>query len=152
MEQTTFDLALPVAIGSDHAGFEYKEEVISYLEGKGVQVKDYGTHSVDSVDYPDFAHPVANAVESGEYAYGILICGSANGVAITANKHQGIRAAICWGDELARLARSHNNANVLCIPARFVDTATAKEMVDIFGETPFEGGRHMNRVSKIACS
>ncbi len=152
MEQTTFDLALPVAIGSDHAGFEYKEEVISYLEGKGVQVEDFGTHSVDSVDYPDFAHPVANAVESGGYAYGILICGSANGVAITANKHQGIRAAICWGDELARLARSHNNANVLCIPARFVDTATAKEMVDIFGETPFEGGRHMNRVSKIACS
>ncbi|WP_343700781.1 ribose 5-phosphate isomerase B [Chitinophaga sp.] len=152
MEQTTFDLALPVAIGSDHAGFAYKEEVISYLEGKGLQVEDFGTHSVDSVDYPDFAHPVANAVESGGYAYGILICGSANGVAITANKHQGIRAAICWGDELARLARSHNNANVLCIPARFVDTATAKEMVDIFGETPFEGGRHMNRVSKIACS
>lgn len=152
MEQTTFDLALPVAIGSDHAGFEYKEEVISYLEGKGVQIKDFGTHSGDSVDYPDFAHPVASAVESGGYAYGILICGSANGVAITANKHQGIRAAICWGDELARLARSHNNANVICIPARFVDTATAKEMVDIFGETPFEGGRHMNRVGKIACS
>lgn len=152
MEQTTFNLALPVAIGADHAGFEYKEEVISYLEGKGVQVKDFGTHSVDSVDYPDFAHPVANAVESGDYAYGILICGSANGVAITANKHQGIRAAICWGDELARLARSHNNANVLCIPARFVDTGTAREMVDIFEETPFEGGRHMNRVGKIACS
>ncbi|RPE13305.1 ribose 5-phosphate isomerase B [Chitinophaga lutea] len=152
MEQTTFNLALPVAIGSDHAGFDYKEEVISYLEGKGVQVKDFGTHSVDSVDYPDFAHPVADAVESGDFAYGILICGSANGVAITANKHQGIRAAICWGDELARLARSHNNANVICIPARFVDTGTAKEMVDIFGETPFEGGRHMNRVSKIACS
>ncbi len=152
MEQTTFNPALPVAIGSDHAGFDYKEEVISYLEGKGVQVKDFGTHSVDSVDYPDFAHPVASAVESGEVAYGILICGSANGVAITANKHQGIRAAICWGDELARLARSHNNANVLCIPARFVDTGTAKEMVDIFVETPFEGGRHMNRVGKIACS
>lgn len=152
MEQTTFNLALPVAIGSDHAGFEYKEEVISYLEGKGVQIKDFGTHSIDSVDYPDFAHPVASAVESGEYAYGILICGSANGVAITANKHQGIRAAICWGDELARLARSHNNANVICIPARFVDTGTAKEMVDIFSETLFEGGRHMNRVGKIACS
>ncbi|SIO48590.1 ribose 5-phosphate isomerase B [Chitinophaga niabensis] len=150
--ELTFNLALPVAIGGDHAGFAYKEEVISYLEGKGVQVKDFGTDSPDSVDYPDFAHPVASAVESGAFAYGILICGSANGVAITANKHQGIRAAICWGDELARLARSHNNANILCIPAKFVDTATAKEMVDIFGETAFEGGRHENRVNKIACA
>lgn len=150
--ELTFNTALPVAIGGDHAGYEYKEEVISYLEGKGVQVKDFGTGSAASVDYPDFAHPVASAVESGEYAYGILICGSANGVAITANKHQGIRAAICWGDELARLARSHNNANILCIPAKFVDTATAKEMVDIFSETVFEGGRHENRVNKIACA
>ncbi|WP_343304519.1 ribose 5-phosphate isomerase B [Chitinophaga niabensis] len=150
--ELTFNLALPVAIGGDHAGFAYKEEVISYLEGKGVQVKDFGTDSPDSVDYPDFAHPVASAVESGAYAYGILICGSANGVAITANKHQGIRAAICWGDELARLARSHNNANILCIPAKFVDTATAEEMVDIFAETAFEGGRHENRVNKIACA
>jgi ribose 5-phosphate isomerase B len=149
--ELTFNLALPVAIGGDHAGFAYKEEVISYLEGKGVQVKDFGTDSPDSVDYPDFAHPVASAVESGAFAYGILICGSANGVAITANKHQGIRAAICWGDELARLARSHNNANILCIPAKFVDTATAEEMVDIFAETAFEGGRHENRVNKIAC-
>ncbi|RPD40417.1 ribose 5-phosphate isomerase B [Chitinophaga barathri] len=151
MEQLTFNPALPVAIGSDHAGFEYKEEVISYLEGKGIAVEDFGTHSPDSVDYPDFAHPVASAVEAGTHTFGILICGSANGVAITANKHQGIRAAICWGDELARLARSHNNANVLCIPARFVDQATAKEMVDIFVETPFEGGRHESRVKKIAC-
>jgi ribose 5-phosphate isomerase B len=150
--ETTFNLALPIAIGGDHAGFEYKEEVISYLEGKGVQVKDFGTDSSASVDYPDFAHPVASAVESGEFAFGILICGSANGVAITANKHQGIRAAICWGDELARLARSHNNANILCIPAKFVDTATAKEMVEIFAETVFEGGRHENRVNKIACA
>ncbi len=150
--ELTFNLALPVAIGGDHAGFAYKEEVISYLEGKGVQVKDFGTDSPDSVDYPDFAHPVASAVESGAFAYGILICGSANGVAITANKHQGIRAAICWGDELARLARSHNNANVLCIPAKFVDMATAEEMVDIFAETAFEGGRHENRVNKIACA
>lgn len=150
--ELTFNLALPVAIGGDHAGFAYKEEVISYLEGKGVQVKDFGTNSPDSVDYPDFAHPVASAVESGAFAYGILICGSANGVAITANKHQGIRAAICWGDELARLARSHNNANVLCIPAKFVDMATAEEMVDIFAETAFEGGRHENRVNKIACA
>lgn len=150
--EPNFNLALPVAIGGDHAGYAYKEEVISYLEGKGVQVKDFGTSSPDSVDYPDFAHPVASAVESGEFAYGILICGSANGVAITANKHQGIRAAICWGDELARLARSHNNANILCIPAKFVDKATAEEMVDIFAETAFEGGRHENRVNKIACA
>ncbi|MRG46827.1 ribose 5-phosphate isomerase B [Chitinophaga sp. SYP-B3965] len=150
--EPNFNLALPVAIGGDHAGYAYKEEVISYLEGKGVQVKDFGTSSPDSVDYPDFAHPVASAVESGAFAYGILICGSANGVAITANKHQGIRAAICWGDELARLARSHNNANILCIPAKFVDKATAEEMVDIFAETAFEGGRHENRVNKIACA
>ena len=139
-----------MAIGSDHAGYEYKEEVISYLEGRGVQIKDFGAHSV-IVDYPDFAHPVATAVESGDYAFGILICGSGNGVAITANKHQKIRASICWGDELARLARSHNDANILCIPARFVDTTTAREMVDIFIDTPFEGGRHENRVKKIAC-
>ncbi|WP_126245771.1 ribose 5-phosphate isomerase B [Chitinophaga rhizosphaerae] len=151
MEQTTFDLSLPIAIGSDHAGFDYKEEVISWLEGKGVQVKDFGTYSADSVDYPDFAHPVSGAVEDGTHAFGILICGSANGVAITANKHQGIRAAICWGDELSRLARSHNNANVLCIPARFVSVPTATEMVDVFMSTPFEGGRHENRVKKIAC-
>ncbi|NSL89708.1 ribose 5-phosphate isomerase B [Chitinophaga sp. Mgbs1] len=151
MQQHTFNTALPVAIGSDHAGFEYKEEVISYLESKGLTVKDYGTHSKDSVDYPDYAHPVATAVEREQAAFGILICGSANGVAITANKHQGIRAAICWGEELARLARSHNNANILCIPARFVDVAVANQMVDIFLDTPFEGGRHQNRVSKMAC-
>lgn len=152
MEQTTFDLAKPVAIGSDHAGFDYKEELISYLEAKGIQVQDFGAHSTDSVDYPDYAHPVASAVEAGTHAYGILICGSANGVAITANKHQNIRAAICWGDELARVARGHNDANVICVPARFVDKATAKEMIDIFMETPFEGGRHENRVKKIACA
>jgi ribose 5-phosphate isomerase B len=151
MEHTTFNLALPVAIGADHAGFEYKEEVISYLEAKGLQVKDFGTHSKDSVDYPDYAHPVSTAVERGQAAFGILICGSANGVAITANKHQGIRAAICWGEELARLARSHNNANVLCIPARFVDTAVANQMVEVFISTVFEGGRHQDRVRKMVC-
>ena len=152
MEQNTFDLALPIAIGSDHAGYEYKEDIISYLEGKGIQVKDFGTHSPDSVDYPDYAHPVSNAVEKGEVAFGILVCGSGNGVAITANKHQGIRAAICWGEELARLARGHNNANVLCVPSRFVDTAVAQQMVETFMATPFEGGRHANRVNKIACA
>ena len=150
-QHTTFDTTLPVAIGSDDAGFEYKEEVISYLEAKGLTVKDFGTHTKDSVDYPDYAHPVSTAVERGPAAFGILLCGSANGVAITANKPQGIRAAICWGEELSRLARSHNNANVLCIPARFVDVAVANQMVDVFIDTPFEGGRHQNRVSKMAC-
>jgi ribose 5-phosphate isomerase B len=149
--QPLFNLTLPVAIGSDHAGFAYKEEIISYLEGKGLKVKDVGAHSKDSADYPDFAHPVATLVEREQAAFGILVCGSGNGVAITANKHQGIRAAICWGEELSRLARSHNNANVLCIPARFVDDGIAKQMVDVFIETPFEGGRHESRVRKIAC-
>lgn len=151
MENTIFNLALPVAIGSDHAGFEYKEEIISFLESKGLQVKDYGTYSKDSVDYPDYAHPVSTAVEREQAAFGILVCGSANGVAITANKHQGIRAAICWGEELSRLARSHNNANVLCIPARFVDIPVATQMVEVFMGTFFEGGRHQDRVRKMAC-
>ncbi len=147
-----FDLHKPIAIGSDHAGFKYKEQLISFLEGKGLPFTDYGTHSSDSVDYPDFAHPVSSAVENGEAAFGILICGSANGVAITANKHQGIRAAICWGEELAQLARAHNNANVICIPARFVREGDAEKMVAHFMTTPFEGGRHATRVNKIACA
>jgi len=151
MHATLFNMSLPVAVGSDHAGFDYKEEIISYLEANGIRIKDYGAHSRESADYPDYAHPVATAVEREEAAFGILICGSANGVAITANKHQGIRAAVCWGEELARLARGHNEANVLCIPARFVDTTVAKQMVDVFMNTPFEGGRHETRVRKIAC-
>lgn len=147
-----FNLSKPIAIGSDHAGFDYKEDLISFLEGKGLPYHDYGTHSKDSVDYPDFAHPVADAVEKGEAAFGILLCGSANGVAITANKHQGVRAAVCWGEELAKLAREHNNANVICIPARFVREGDAEKMVDIFMHTAFEGGRHQRRVDKIACA
>jgi len=147
-----FDLTKPIAIGSDHAGFEYKEELISFLEGKGLLFKDLGTHSKDSVDYPDFAHPVAQAVESGEAAFGILLCGTANGVAITANKHKGIRAAICWGEEITKLVREHNDANVLCIPSRFVREGDAERMVQIFITTQFEGGRHKSRVEKIACS
>jgi ribose 5-phosphate isomerase B len=147
-----FDTSKPIAIGSDHAGFEYKEQLISFLEGKGLGYKDFGTYSKDSVDYPDYAHPVASSVESGESACGILICGSANGVAITANKHQGIRAAICWGEELAQLARAHNNANIICIPARFVREGDAEKMVGIFLTTEFEGGRHANRVDKMACA
>lgn len=146
-----FNLSKPIAIGSDHAGYDYKERIISFLEGKGLTFTDFGTHSADSVDYPDFAHPVASAVEKNEAAFGILICGSANGVAITANKHQGVRAAICWGEELAQLARAHNNANVICLPARFVREGDAEKMVQLFMTTAFEAGRHKNRVDKIAC-
>ena len=146
----TFNLTLPVAIGSDHAGFNYKEAVISFLDGKNVTWTDFGTHSTESVDYPDFAHPVSNAVENGTASFGILICGSANGVAITANKHQGIRAAVCWEDEIAELARKHNNANVICIPARFVREGLVEEMIERFMHTDFEGGHHKTRVDKIA--
>ena len=150
--QSDFDLAKPIAIGSDHAGFEYKEDLISFLEGRGYAYKDYGTFSADSVDYPDYAHPVASAVEQNEVAFGILVCGSGNGVAITANKHQHVRAAICWGEELAKLAREHNNANIICIPARFVREGDAEKMVSLFMTTSFEGGRHEKRVDKIACA
>jgi ribose 5-phosphate isomerase B len=146
-----FNLAKPIAIGSDHAGFEYKEAIISLLEGKGLQYLDFGAPSSDAADYPDFAHPVSLAVEKGDVAFGILLCGSANGVGITANKHSGIRAAVCWGDEIASLARQHNNANILCLPARFVSLQDAEEMVEVFMTTPFEGGRHQARVNKIAC-
>ena len=146
-----FDLTKPLAIGSDHAGFEYKAKLVNYLrDEKGIALRDFGTYSADSVDYPDFAHPVANAVESKEYCCGILLCGSANGVAIAANKHQHIRAAIAWENEIASLARMHNNANILCIPARFVTLEVAKQMVDTFIATAFEGGRHALRVDKIA--
>lgn len=148
----SFDFSKPVAIGSDHAGFEYKEDLISFLEGKSIAYKDFGTYSTDSVDYPDFAHPVAAAVESGDFAFGILLCGTANGVAITANKHAGIRAAICWGEEIVKLVRQHNDANIICIPARFVREGDAEKMVQLFMDTEFEGGRHANRVAKIACS
>ena len=147
-----FDLSKPIAIGSDHAGFDYKEDLISFLEGKGLPYKDFGTYNKDSVDYPDFAHPVATSVENGETAFGILLCGSANGVAITANKHQNIRAGLCWGEEIASLVRQHNNANIICIPSRFVREGDAEKMVSIFMTTEFEGGRHAMRVDKIACS
>ena len=140
---------ISIAIGADHAGFEYKTMLIDFL--KEYSIKDFGTYSADSVDYPDFAHPVASAVEKAEFKIGILICGSANGVAITANKHQGIRAAICWNEELAELARSHNNANVLCIPARFISPELARQICTKFISTAFEGGRHANRVNKISC-
>lgn len=140
-----------IAIGSDHAGFHYKEMLKSALEGQGHQVKDFGAYSDESSDYADFAHPVSASVEKAENAFGVLVCGSANGVAITANKHAGIRAAICWTPELASLARAHNDANVVCIPARFISEADAKAIVDVFLSSAFEGGRHARRVGKIAC-
>ena len=140
---------LSIAIGADHAGFAYKELLKEFL--KDHEVKDFGTYSADSVDYPDFAHPVASAVENKECDLGILICGSANGVAMTANKHEGIRAAICWSDELAKLARQHNDANIVCIPARYVTEDAAREITSAFLKTGFEGGRHSNRVNKISC-
>jgi len=138
-----------IALGADHAGFAYKQTLLAHLSQN--ELKDFGAYSTDSVDYPDFAHPVALAVESGEYDLGILICGSANGVAMAANKHQGVRAAICWTVELAVLARTHNDANVLCLPARFISEADAQAICDAFLQTEFEGGRHANRVHKISC-
>jgi ribose 5-phosphate isomerase B len=138
-----------IHIGSDHAGYELKEHLKRKL-GERYSILDYGSESADSVDYPDYAHPVAEAVMH-KGGVGILICGSANGVAMTANKHAGIRAAICWLPEIAALARKHNDANVLCIPARFVSEQEAERIADLFLETSFEGGRHENRVKKIAC-
>lgn len=149
--QTKFDLSKPVAIGADHAGFEYKEKIAELLRSKNIQFIDFGTYSADSTDYPDFAHPVASAVENGEAAFGILVCGSGNGVAITANKHQNIRAALCWQPELATLARQHNNANIICLPQRFVGLDDALKMVEAFMNMEFEAGRHERRVGKIAC-
>lgn len=143
--------SIRIAIGADHAGFDYKSRLMTHLSANGFELKDFGTYSADSVDYPDFAHPVASATEGPDFDFGILICGSANGVAITANKHQGVRAAICWSEEIAALARQHNNANILCIPARFVSEEEMKTIADRFFATDFEGGRHANRVNKIAC-
>lgn len=137
---------------SDHAGYEMKKEIIAYLASKGIATEDFGTDSEASCDYSDYAHPCALAVESGKDYPGIAMCGSGNGIAMTLNKHQGIRAAICWTPELARLARAHNNANVLVMPARFISVEAAKEIVDAFLSTPFEGGRHIRRIEKIPVS
>lgn len=137
------------AMCSDHAGFELKSILEGYLESHGVTVDDFGTNSEESCDYPDFAHPCAEAVEEGRNYPGIAMCGSGNGIAMTLNKHQGIRAALCWTPELARLARAHNNANVLVLPARFISPETAVEIVDMFLNTDFEGGRHQRRIDKI---
>lgn len=143
-------MAQKIAIGGDHAGYTYKSMLVNELEALGYESIDFGPDSEASVDYPDHVHPLAKAVINGEAAKGILICGSGNGVAMTANKYKEVRAALCWTPELAKLAREHNNANILCIPARFVTEEVAKEMVKTFLETEFEGGRHQNRVDKIA--
>jgi ribose 5-phosphate isomerase B len=141
-----------IAIGCDHAGFPYKDDIINFLTKRGNEVLDFGTNSTASVDYPDFVHPAASAVEDGKATLGILLCGSGNGVAITANKHQGIRCALCWKVELAALARQHNDANMLALPARFISKRMALNIVKAFLESQFEGGRHAGRVSKIACA
>jgi ribose 5-phosphate isomerase B len=141
---------MKVAIGSDHAGFKLKQKLVEALKGMGHQVQDYGTYSEDSVDYPDFAHPVANDISNDVHEKGVLICGSGNGICIVANKHQNIRAALCWNEELAALARQHNDANVICLPARFVSEEDAIKMVKTFLETKYEGGRHNLRLDKIA--
>ncbi len=141
---------MKVAIGCDHAGFDYKDTIIRVLKKAGAEVIDKGTYSTDSVDYPDFVHPVASLVESGNADLGVLICGSGNGVSMSANKHDGIRAALCWKDEIASLARLHNDANIISIPARFVSAKLARQMVRTFISTEFEGGRHQRRVDKIS--
>jgi len=141
--------SIKIALASDHAGYSTKEEMKRYLESLGHQVWDFGTHNEESVDYPDFAHPLAIAVEKGEYTLGFIFCGSGNGVSITANKHQGIRSALCWTAEIASLARQHNDANVCAIPARFVSVSDAKHIVKAFLDSKFEGGRHQRRVEKI---
>ncbi len=140
-----------IAIGADHAGFEAKNKVITFLKDNQISFKDFGTYSNDSVDYPDFAHPVANAVEKKEFDLGILICGSGQGVNMTANKHQGIRSALCWSKEIAILSRQHNDANILAIPGRFLNNEELLTIVEAFLNTPFEGGRHANRAQKIPC-
>ena len=140
-----------IAIGGDHAGFVYKTQLVEKLTSLGYEIKDFGPFTDASVDYPDYVHPLCDAIEAGQMNKGIIICGSGIGVAITANKHQGIRAAICWNEELAALSRQHNDANLLALPARFIPFELAEKMVNIFLNTEFEGGRHQTRVNKIAC-
>ncbi len=140
---------MKIAIGNDHAGYEIKLVVKEWLEEQGYDVSNYGTDSIDSVDYPDFVHPVASAVEEGESDLGVLVCGSGQGVSMTANKHQGIRAALAWMPEIAGLARAHNNANILTLPGRYLDKETTIEILEKFFSTPFEGGRHQTRIDKV---
>ena len=140
---------LKIAICNDHAGYELKTKVIEYLEGEGSEVKDFGSFSTESCDYADFAHPMACAIKKGEFDFGVSICGSGNGISMTLNKHLGIRAALCWNPEIAHLAREHNDANVLSLPARFITESEALDMVDVFFSTDFEGGRHQRRIDKM---
>lgn len=140
---------MKVAFASDHAGYELKQYLIGIMKERGYEVEDFGTHSTDSCDYPDFAHPAAKAVESGECDFGIAMCGSGNGIQMTLNKHQGIRAALCWLPELASLARQHNNANILVLPARFISCDEAVKILDAYLAAEFEGGRHQRRIDKI---
>ena len=140
---------MKISIGNDHAGTEHKKQIENQLQQKGIEVINHGTDSDESVDYPDHIHPVANQIEKGESQLGIIICGSGNGANMTANKHQKIRSALCWNNEIAKLARTHNNANILSIPSRFVSLKAAIEMVETFIKTEFEGGRHLTRINKI---
>lgn len=142
---------MKIAIGNDHAGPDYKFAIVKLLESKGITIQNHGTDTLDSVDYPDFANPVAKAVNDKYVDFGILICGSANGVAMTANKYPNVRAGLCWTSEIVELIRLHNNANILCIPARFTSIAQALKMVETFLNTDFEAGRHQNRIDKIKC-
>ena len=142
---------MKISIGNDHAGTDYKFAISEFLTTKGFEVRNHGTDSSESVDYPDFVHPVAKDVQDGDVSFGIIICGSGNGANMTANKHQGVRSALCWNKEITALAREHNDANVLSIPARYTSLPQAVEMVKVFLETDFEGGRHAKRVEKIAC-
>jgi len=144
-------MSLKIAIGGDHAGYDLKTLLINKIKAEGHQLKDFGPHSADAVDYPDYIHPLATAVHSGEVDFGIAICGSGNGVTMVANKHAGIRAALCWRPELATLSRTHNDANVLCLPARWISHEDAEATVDAFLTERFEGGRHQRRVDKINC-
>jgi ribose 5-phosphate isomerase B len=145
-------VVMKIAIGNDHAGTEYKRAIVTFLKDEGHEVTNFGTDSEESVDYPDFVHPVATAVATEIADLGIIICGSGNGANMTANKHQNVRSALCWNKEITALAKEHNNANVLSLPARFISEPQALEMVRTFLETPFEGGRHQRRVEKIPCS
>jgi len=142
---------MKIAIGGDHAGFDYKQRIFQELTSEGYEPEDFGTYEAGSSDYPDFAHPVASYVESNPGSKGILVCGSGNGVAMVANKHSGVRAALCWNEELAKLSRQHNDANILCIPARFVSPQLASSMIRVFLSETFDGGRHADRVNKISC-
>ncbi|MCA0363585.1 MAG: ribose 5-phosphate isomerase B [Bacteroidetes bacterium] len=144
-------MSLKIAIGGDHAGFEYKKKILNWLQSQNFQTSDFGPYTADSMDYPDTVHPLATAVEKKEFDFGILICGSGNGVCITANKHQGIRAGLVWNNNVAKLIRQHNDANIMCLPARFIDDEEALLYVKTFIETAFEGGRHATRVGKIPC-